>query len=88
MNPSRPEEFSIHIRIPGWSRNQPVPSDLYRYITQSEEKVTLKVNNEVVSLNLEKGFAHIQRNWETGDTIEPAYGNSPGGKPSGGEGKY
>ena len=70
VEPAQAADFSINIRIPGWARNQPVPSDLYNNITQIEENVILKVNNELVSLNLEKGFARIQRHWKAGDTIE------------------
>jgi len=31
VNPERPAEFAIRVRIPGWARNEPVPSDLYRF---------------------------------------------------------
>jgi DUF1680 family protein/alpha-L-arabinofuranosidase len=70
VTPERSDKFAICIRIPGWARNQPVPSDLYRYMNNSDEKVTLKVNGRAFALNLEKGFARIRRRWMKGDVIE------------------
>jgi DUF1680 family protein len=70
VEPKRSGEFTIFIRIPGWARNEPVPSDLYRFLNESSEKVTLKVKGESVDLNIDKGFASISRRWERGDIIE------------------
>jgi len=70
VEPKRSGELTICVRVPGWARNEPVPSDLYRFLNESSEKVTLKVNGEFVELNIDKGFASISRRWEKGDTIE------------------
>ncbi|NQT79412.1 MAG: glycoside hydrolase family 127 protein [Candidatus Aminicenantes bacterium] len=70
VDPERSEKFAIYVRIPGWAQNQPVPSDLYRYIKKSEKKVSLKVNGNSVNLNMDKGFAKILRKWKKGDIIE------------------
>ncbi len=70
VEPERSAKFAICVRIPGWARNEPVPSDLYRFLNESSEKVTLKVNGESVDLNIDKGFASIRRKWKGGDTIE------------------
>jgi len=70
ITPEQAAEFVVHVRIPGWARNEPVPSDLYSFLQLREEKVTLKVNSESLALDLEKGFARIQRRWEKGDVIE------------------
>ncbi|MHC4501508.1 MAG: glycoside hydrolase family 127 protein, partial [Planctomycetota bacterium] len=66
----KPKEFAICVRIPGWARNQPVPSDLYRFMNESDQKVTLRVNGEPVGLDIDKGFARVKRTWKQGDTIE------------------
>jgi hypothetical protein len=68
--PERAAEFTVYIRIPGWAQNQPVPSDLYQYLTESREKATLKVNGEALPLDISKGFARIRRSWQPGDAIE------------------
>ncbi len=70
VEPERSAKFEICVRIPGWARNEPVPSDLYRFLNESSEKVTLEVNGESVALNIEKGFASIRRRWEKDDCIE------------------
>ena len=38
--------MTINVRIPGWARNEPVPSDLYRFADKSTAAVTLKVNGK------------------------------------------
>ena len=70
IEPEREVEFDVHIRIPGWARNEPVPSDLYSFLNPGEEKITLKVNSEAQELEIDKGFARIHRRWEKGDDVE------------------
>ncbi len=72
IEPEKETEFAVHIRIPGWARNVPVPSDLYSFLNPSKESVTLKVNSETVELEMDKGFARIRRRWKRGDIIELA----------------
>jgi DUF1680 family protein len=62
-------EFTINVRIPGWIRNQPVPSDLYHYADKVEPKVTLAVNGKRVEVAVENGFARLTRRWQSGDNI-------------------
>jgi len=69
IEPTKRAEFAICIRIPGWARNKPVPSNLYRYLNSNSEKPILKVNGKSLSLNTEKGFAVIRRKWQKGDII-------------------
>jgi DUF1680 family protein/alpha-L-arabinofuranosidase len=68
--PERPGKFTLCIRIPGWAQNQPVPGNLYRYMNNCSEKANLKVNGKSLALNIDKGFACIERNWQKGDVIE------------------
>ena len=70
IEPGRAAKFSVYVRVPGWARNRPVPSDLYHYMQPSSEAVTLKVDGKTLKLDTEKGFACVKRVWETGDTIE------------------
>ena len=72
VEPEKETEFALYIRLPGWARNEPVPSDLYSFLDPSEEKITLKVNSETLKLAMEKGFARIRRRWKKGDVVELA----------------
>jgi len=70
VEPEKPAEFSVYVRIPGWAMNQAVPSDLYKFLDKDDEKPTLKVNGSVVALDLDKGYARVKRRWKKGDVIE------------------
>jgi uncharacterized protein len=69
VTPDRAAEFTINVRIPGWARDQPVPSDLYRFLDPVAEPVVLKVNGATVPLAIDKGYAPLRRTWKPGDVI-------------------
>jgi DUF1680 family protein len=64
------DPFTIKVRIPGWARNEVVPSDLYRFVDASVETPTLQVNGEPVRLQVERGYASLTRVWQQGDVVE------------------
>ncbi|HMC62487.1 MAG TPA: glycoside hydrolase family 127 protein [Candidatus Solibacter sp.] len=68
--PDETAALTIHVRIPGWARNEPVPSDLYRMAGRNTEPVVLKVNGKAVPAALDKGYVNLTRTWKKGDTIE------------------
>ena len=70
LTPDRTSNLTINVRIPGWARNEPIPSSLYEFIDANEEPVTLNVNGKSVSFKIEKGYASLNRKWKRGDTIE------------------
>ncbi len=70
IEPAAESKFTIKVRIPGWARNEVVPTDLYHYLNKSDEKPTLKVNGEAVELNIDKGYVSLERVWKKSDTIE------------------
>ena len=67
--PEQKTGFTVSVRIPGWI-NEPLPGDLYRYMTKSDDKPIIKVNGKIVKFDLINGYAKIDRNWEKGDIIE------------------
>ncbi|HYG35177.1 MAG TPA: glycoside hydrolase family 127 protein, partial [Clostridia bacterium] len=69
FEPAKAKRFTLNLRIPGWARNQPVPSDLYRYADDLNPRVNLALNGKPVNLKIEKGFARITRTWKPGDTV-------------------
>ncbi|HEV8483206.1 MAG TPA: glycoside hydrolase family 127 protein [Blastocatellia bacterium] len=70
VNPDKKSTFTINVRIPGWARNEAVPSDLYRFADKADDAVVLKVNGKPVSLELNKGYVSLKREWQRGDLIE------------------
>jgi DUF1680 family protein len=70
VSPDQAAALTIHVRIPGWARNEPVPSDLYRYTDKSNEQAVVKVNGKAVPMQLDKGYVSIARTWKAGDSIE------------------
>jgi uncharacterized protein len=70
INPEKSAQFSLAIRIPGWARNMPVPSDLYGYTEKRSEPVELGVNNQPVGNDMTQGYIRLRRQWRQGDMVE------------------
>ncbi len=70
LTPARPARFSVHLRAPGWARNQPMPGELYQYLDETDDDVTLEINGEPVEAPVEQGYLSIERQWEKGDVVE------------------
>ncbi len=70
VNPDTVKNFTLNIRIPGWASGNPVPGDLYKYAPISDGEVTLSLNGEAMKLNLQKGYARIERTWNKNDIVE------------------
>ncbi len=64
------QEFTLDIRVPGWARNEVLPSDLYRFSDNIKPEISVSVNGKKIDPNLEKGFASINRKWTKGDVVE------------------
>jgi uncharacterized protein len=69
VTPDSVKEFALHVRIPGWAQNQPVPSDLYAYRSINDDAVTITVNGQDVLVQTEQGFVVIEREWQAGDVV-------------------
>jgi hypothetical protein len=70
VRPDKNGEFDVYVRVPCWAQGHPIPSDLYEYLEESVDEVTLRVNGQPIPPNVEAGFAHIRRAWREGDIIE------------------
>jgi uncharacterized protein len=69
INAAKPTRFTLNLRVPGWARNQPFPSDLYRYDDGLNFKLKLAVNAQTVPIELTNGFAQLTRTWNPGDVV-------------------
>lgn len=71
-------QFAIKIRIPGWVKNQVVPSDLYNYCDGVSLGWQVKVNGEeVASETGADGYLCIDRKWKKGDKVSIHFDMQP-----------
>lgn len=70
INPKTTTDFTVRMRIPGWARNEEIPSNLYNFQTNDNEPVVIKINGEAIQYNIENGYAILNRKWKKGDKIE------------------
>jgi len=70
VQPEKAGDFAVYVWIPGWACNQPVPSDLYSFLGETPDEASLMVNGEPMPLQMDKGYARVQRHWKRGDTIQ------------------
>lgn len=66
---AKPNQFSLLIRIPGWAKNEAIPSDLYKYSSQRIDLPLIEVNGIEITYEMVNGYAVINRNWKKGDKV-------------------
>ncbi len=71
------KEMALKVRIPGWVRNETVPSDLYTYVDGKRLGYTVTVNGVPVESTLEQGYFTISRKWKKGDKVEVHFDMEP-----------
>jgi Uncharacterized protein conserved in bacteria len=71
------KEFNMMIRIPGWVRNEVLPSNLYTYADNKQLNYSVKVNGQPVSSELTNGYLSIGRDWKKGDKIDVSFEMQP-----------
>jgi DUF1680 family protein len=70
INPKSSFDFSMMIRIPGWARNEAMPSDLYSFNKVSDKKAIITINGKEIDYKIENGYAVLARTWKKNDVIE------------------
>jgi len=70
LSPAAPQPLTFHLRIPGWARNEAMPSSLYTYTTNNTLLPIIKINGQKVTYQLDNGYAVLDRTWKKGDRIE------------------
>lgn len=69
VNPGQNENFTLLLRIPGWAKDKPVPTDLYYYVDKNTSHVSIKVNGKETKSKLRGGYAVLNRSWQKGDVV-------------------
>jgi DUF1680 family protein len=57
------------VRVPGWSRGQAWPTDLYNFLEPTSDQPTLAINGEPIAVEPVMGYAVIERAWQPGDKV-------------------
>lgn len=69
VTPEKEQMFTLRIRIPGWTQDAPVSTDLYSF-TDKAKNYTIRVNGSKINTKVYNGYALITRNWKAGDAVE------------------
>jgi DUF1680 family protein len=79
VDANRAGKFAMKVRIPGWVRNQVVPSDLYEYTDGKRLGYTVTVNGKAVkeASITDDGYYTIMRNWKRGDKVAVHFDMQP-----------
>ena len=70
VDPIKKSKFKVNIRIPGWSNSQPVPGSTYIPKTITVREKFFFVNRRQIPFKYENGYIGIDREWQTGDTVD------------------
>jgi hypothetical protein len=70
ITPKAATAFNLLVRIPGWARNEAIPSDLYQFANASDSKVEIKVNGQPAKYTMQNGYAVLNKTWKKGDIVE------------------
>ena len=69
VSPETTSPFTLHLRIPGWAKDQVTPGDLYSFLTPEADSISIQVNGQTVPYTTEKGYALVNRSWNPGDVV-------------------
>ncbi len=75
MRLKKTPRFALKVRVPGWAKGRPVPSDLY---AQTEPSSVMEIGVSVNGLAVNgvpgrDGYLSIGRTWKTGDVVEVGF---------------
>ncbi|KAA3622272.1 MAG: glycoside hydrolase family 127 protein [Bacteroidetes bacterium] len=70
VEPEEDSEFTIKLRVPGWSRNEVLPGDLYTYADSKNQPASLTINGEPIDTEPIDGYFILKRQWKNNDVIE------------------
>jgi DUF1680 family protein len=70
ISPDKSADFAVKLRIPGWARNEVVPSEFYTFADHHDQPAVIKVNGAPIAVEVNRGYATIRRHWNADDTIE------------------
>jgi uncharacterized protein len=70
LNSSSGRKMNLLLRIPGWSRNEAFPGNLYAFEDLDSQQVQIRINGIRFPFALANGYAILNRKWKAGDKID------------------
>lgn len=78
VNGSKAVQWAMKVRIPGWVRNEVVPSNLYEFTDNVRPQYNITVNGNTVDGKLtDDGYFTIDRKWKKGDVVRVHFDMDP-----------
>ncbi|PIB30562.1 six-hairpin glycosidase [Maribacter sp. 4G9] len=63
-------DFRLKLRVPGWARNQVLPSNLYQYRNELSQPIILKIDGENKNVQINNGYLDLEGSEIVGKNIE------------------
>jgi DUF1680 family protein len=67
---SSESEITVKFRVPGWSRNEVLPGNLYSHADSFSGQPVLSINGQEITSTIEEGYFVVTRQWNQNDKIE------------------
>jgi len=69
ITPDVENSFAVKFRVPGWARNEVLPSALYCYANSMIVAPSISINGETVDAEIQNGYFVVTRFWNKGDIV-------------------
>jgi len=69
IEPEQKTKLTLQVRVPGWLRNEVMPGNLYRYVTNDQVVPSLMINGKSENVQVRDGYVSITREWSKGDQV-------------------
>jgi uncharacterized protein len=73
VEPERKTNANLHIRIPGWTGEEPVPGNLYAFSNGLSAAPVYRINGEEIVPDIQNGYMVLNKKWESGDKVEVVF---------------
>ena len=71
LEPHKSKLFTFAIRIPGWTKNVPVPGGIYSYQDNYSSTIKISINGQPIEYSkVEEGYLRLTRKWKPGDRVD------------------
>jgi hypothetical protein len=70
VRPREPARARLRLRVPGWVQGSILGGDLHRAVGWEGTAAALRVNGKTLPLEMDNGFAVLDRTWTDGDIVE------------------